>query len=589
MARIFVSYRRDDAGKTAWRLFDWLERQFGATQVFFDREGIAGGDRFPEVLAQQLAACEVLIALIGPRWLDIADAQGQRRLWQPQDYVAHEISTALERGIRVVPLLVDGARMPAREALPPALAALAERQALAIEDAHFRDDFEELVDVVEQRPRRWRERERDRALRLVRYARRSSLVLPLVVAIAFLAAWVRLFGLWGIDTQIASYLLGLSGGLTPVASEQRVAVIAIDERTEADLGRRFGPVAAWRRDHALLIDRLSAAGAAAVGFDIYMERETEFDAELVRAVRLAGERGTRVVFGVQAMDGERPRLAPALVEAGVEWGLLCLGSKRGYLYTAPLARALPEAETGSRAACSRADRPPLALITAFGGRPAEVCRAQRSLTLSDPGGRLRHVGFSEMQQLRSTQKHCPPLARGDDVATSLLLLSPLDYWRRAPQRHSYSEMLDPRRTLPERSLAGRVFVVGVTTARDEHDIERGLWREERPGVELHADALRNLLAGFAVRPLQPAGQFGVMLAAALLGACLRFVTLHGSRARRVGLLAGAALAYAAACLVLSSSGILLVPMYDIVAFALAWRLLGRLERRADAVSPEVAA
>ena len=98
----------------------------------------APGDKFPQVLEHRLAESEVLIAVIGPRWLTIADDQGRPRLWAEQDYVAYEVSSALSRTTRVIPVLVDGARMPAREELPPALSALADNQALPLDDAHFR-------------------------------------------------------------------------------------------------------------------------------------------------------------------------------------------------------------------------------------------------------------------------------------------------------------------------------------------------------------------------------------------------------------------------------------------------------------------
>lgn len=579
---IFISYRRDDAGKTAWRLLDWLERQFGANQVFFDREGIDPGTKFPQVLEQKLAECEILIALIGQRWLEITGAQGQLRLWVPGDYVAREVATALERNIRVIPVLCDGARMPARERLPPRLAALADCQGQSIEDAHFREDFDRLVDAIERRPRRWGERQRDRALRLIRYVKRASLVLPLLMPLIFFAAWVRLFAIWGIDTQIASYTLWLSERLTPVTREQRVAVVALDELTERELGRKYEGQPVWRAEHARLLDRLSQAGAAVVAFDFYFERDTELDTTLAEAVKLAGGRGTRVVFGVRALDDGTPRLAAALRDSGARWGVLCIGHKRGYLFTAPLARALSQADEGGDGDCGRADTPALALATVFDAKPADICSGSRTITLASASGGIGHLPFSEMQHMRSTPAHCPALAREDDVATSLLVLSPLDYWRRPPQRYSYADLLNPQ--LPPDGIAGMTLVVGVTTAtaRDVHIVERGLWREERFGVELHADAVRNLLAGFTVRPLQPLAQFALMLTFAILGACVRFVNLDLARLPRAAILGALLLAYLGLVVVLSSLGMLLNPMYDIVAFVLAYWILGWLERRADA-------
>lgn len=560
-----------------------MERQFGAARVFFDREGIDPGEKFPQVLEQRLAECEVLIALIGPQWLGISDAQGQLRLWAAQDYVAHEVATALKRGIRVVPVLTDGARMPTREQLPPKLAALADRQGLAIDDAHFREDFDQLVDVIEGRPRGWGERERGRALRLLRYLKRTSVVVPLVVPLVFFAAWVRVFSMWGIDTQIASYTLWLSERLSPVAGEHRAVIVALDDQTERALGRVYDGAPSWRGEHARLVERLSQSGARVVAFDFFFERDTEFDLALAEAVRLAGERGTRVVFGARAVDNGTPRLARALLQSGARWGVLCIGKKRGYLFTAPLARALPAVEDAAEAAdCRRADSPALALAAVFDAGPADVCAARRSITLASAATPIRHLPFSEMQHMRSTPAQCPALARDDDVATSLLVLSPLQYWRQQPHRYSYADLLDPRRAVPE-GLAGKTFIVGVETAaaRDLHIVERGLWREERFGVELHADALRNLLSGFTVRPLQPATQFAFMLTFAILGAGARFLTLHVSRVARVAIPVALLLAYLALSVAVSSLGVLLNPMYDIVAFALAYRILGWLESRAD--------
>jgi CHASE2 domain-containing sensor protein len=591
MARIFISYRRDDTGKTVWRLFDWLERQFGAADVFFDREVIGPGDKFPQILEHRLAESEVLIAVIGPRWLTIADDQGRPRLWAERDYVAYEVSSALSRTTRIIPVLVDSARMPAREELPPALSALADNQALSLDDAHFRTDFEKLVDAIKGRPRGYIEREGDRALRLARYVKRTSIMVPLIVLVVFFAAWVRLFSLWGMDTQIASYSLWMGKGLMPVASEDRVVVAALDEETERTLARPYDASPFWRGQHARLIDRLSDEGVRSIVFDFYFERETESDAVLAQAATRARERGTRVVFGVRGLDADSPRLAPALLKAGVEWGILCIGHKRGYLFTAPLARARqrddqPQARVED---CDEgADNPALAMVAVFDGKPADVCSAARQITLVSPNSRVDHIPFSEMERLRSTPARCAAFEREDRVATRLLVLSPPEFWRREPHRYSYAHLLGPDSAPESLELKGKTVIVGVTTvtstaARDIHIIERGLWREERFGVELQADALRNLLSGFTVRPLQPLVQFVIMLITAVLGAVVSFLTADKSRRLTLAVLAGVVMVYfGISLLLLSRTGILLNLMYDIVAFVLAYRILGWIEKRAEA-------
>jgi hypothetical protein len=593
VALIFISYRRADAGKTAWRLFDWLERQFGAEGVFFDREGIEPGEAFPQVLEQQLNECQVLIALIGPRWLDIADDQGKPRLWAAHDYVAHEVATALKRGIRVVPVLVDGATMPAADQLPPALAAFADNQALAIDDAHFATDFERLVDALEGRPRGWRERERDRARRFGRYLQRTSLVVPVLVPLVFLAAWVDLFNLFGIDTQVASYTLLLSDQSTPVYREERVVVVALDQATEQQLGRSYdgdpAEASRWRADHARLIDRLSAAGAATIALDFYFERQTEADPILADAVRRAAAHGTRVVFGARSVKDGHPVLVPALAAASRPWGVLCIGRKNGYLFTTPLARTQRPPAPAAPGDCEPAELPAFALAAAFDARPADVCATDRRITLvtggADPGAvaPLRHLPFAELQRMRTTPARCPALDQGDHVATSLMVLSPTAYWRQPPGGYSYGQMLGPPGggALPD--LRGKTVLVGVTVDApgDIHTERHGPVAKERYGVELQADAVRNLLSGFSLQPVTMPVQFGLILALALLGAITRFATARWRPALRFALALAMTTAYLAAGVVLSSSGILLNPMYDVVAFVMAFRILGRLEARAD--------
>jgi hypothetical protein len=123
--RVFISYRRQESSGLAGRLYDRLAARFGNDQVFMDVDTIALGVDFAEVIAQAVSTCQVLLAVIGPRWLTVTDEDGRRRLDDPDDLVRLEIAAALERDIRVIPILVEGAAMPRRQQLPEALAGLA--------------------------------------------------------------------------------------------------------------------------------------------------------------------------------------------------------------------------------------------------------------------------------------------------------------------------------------------------------------------------------------------------------------------------------------------------------------------------------
>jgi len=148
MPGVFISYRREDSSAWTGRLFDILSARFGRENIFMDLDGIEGGDDFVTVIEKKLQISDVLLAVIGNDWLTAKEASGTRRLDNPRDFVRLEIGKALERNIRVVPVLVAGAAMPRAEDLPQDLRKLSERQAVEIRDSHFHQDAEQLLTVL---------------------------------------------------------------------------------------------------------------------------------------------------------------------------------------------------------------------------------------------------------------------------------------------------------------------------------------------------------------------------------------------------------------------------------------------------------
>jgi hypothetical protein len=145
---VFISYRRSDAGPYARLLQVQLGRHLPGTPVFMDLDSIEVGADFAEAIKAGVESCRVLIALIGPRWLAVSDQEGRRRLDDPDDYLRFEIRTALERRVRVIPVLVDGAAMPHRQQLPDDLAPLARRNALQMSYDRYEYDESRLMTVI---------------------------------------------------------------------------------------------------------------------------------------------------------------------------------------------------------------------------------------------------------------------------------------------------------------------------------------------------------------------------------------------------------------------------------------------------------
>jgi hypothetical protein len=148
--KLFINYRRDDTAPYAGRLYDRLTAHFGADQVFIDIDQIEPGEDFVEVINRKVGACEIAVVSIGPNWLSATDASGKRRLDDEEDFVRMEIIAALERKIRVIPVLVGGARMPQREDLPEALAPLSRRNAIELSETRFHADVNRLIEAIEK-------------------------------------------------------------------------------------------------------------------------------------------------------------------------------------------------------------------------------------------------------------------------------------------------------------------------------------------------------------------------------------------------------------------------------------------------------
>ncbi len=140
-----MNYRRNDSEGEAGRLFDEMGLNFSRDQVFMDVAGIEPGQDFRKAIDKSVAACSVLLAVIGPQWLDARDAGGARRLEDPGDFVRMELASALTRQVMVVPVLVRSARMPHADELPEDLKDLAYRNAVELTHVRWKSDIQVLV------------------------------------------------------------------------------------------------------------------------------------------------------------------------------------------------------------------------------------------------------------------------------------------------------------------------------------------------------------------------------------------------------------------------------------------------------------
>lgn len=579
-ANVFISYRRDDSSANAGRLFDWLERQFGTEQVFLDTSRIAIGDDFEQVLRERLDDADVVLVVIGRNWLSATNEHG-RRLDQTDDYVRIEVATAMALGKRIIPVLVDGAAMPDAADLPELLHGLGKRNATSLRDAGFEPDFDQLVNAILGRPRGYLKTELHRLQRLLRAIRISSLLVPTVGLGVVLALWIGLLDVFTLDTRAASYLLWAGEHLSPAPEESGVLLVTIDATTEQSLQRAFGATSEWRRDHARLIDVAARAGARAIVFDLYFERETDADTALADAARHARVAGTRVVFGARAQTNDAPRMSAVLRDAS-EWGSVCVNRRLGYTYLTPLGVLRAERVD---AAVQPAHIPALALTAARAAPLTEIDVDRRRLYLAGvpAEGSPR---FSLLRRVNAQTSNCENLNPGDTAAMLMIRFAGEGYWQDARRSLSYARALDDS-PATRAAMRGRIVLVGATLTRlgDRYSLISGFERRAVYGVEMHANAISNLLHGReAVTPtLDASAAFSLLAAAA--GAMLGFVTSAWRRwPRRVALI-GVALSYVALAIGFASQGYLLNILYHATAFLVTFEILSRL-RRGDFERPD---
>lgn len=129
-------------------MFDDLVKHFGEHMVFMDVAAIEAGRDFRKAIEEGVVKCGVLLALMGPEWLNAKDQAGARRLDDPGDFVRIETASALRRNIPVIPVLVRGAQMPRAEQLPDELKDLAYRNCIELTHARWRSDIHLLIEAL---------------------------------------------------------------------------------------------------------------------------------------------------------------------------------------------------------------------------------------------------------------------------------------------------------------------------------------------------------------------------------------------------------------------------------------------------------
>jgi hypothetical protein len=149
---VFISYRRSDASAAGRQLWSALKDRFGDENVFFDVEDLDLGTQWQTEITRRIRDADVVLAVIGPQWVSLADERGRRMVLDAgdEDVLRIEIETALRDGALLVPVLVDEASMPIRETLPRPFRPLTGLEAATLRHASWDQDIDSLIEDLER-------------------------------------------------------------------------------------------------------------------------------------------------------------------------------------------------------------------------------------------------------------------------------------------------------------------------------------------------------------------------------------------------------------------------------------------------------
>lgn len=552
---IFISYRTDDSWAAAKLIHQRLVPWFGADHVFLDVERIEAGDTWRDVLRRQLDQADVVLVVIGQKWLAAEDSTGRRRLDRDDDVVRWEVADALARGKRVIPVLIDSASLPKAEELPEPLKTLAGLNKRDLRNRSFDDDTDTLVQDLGGRGRLV-----DELLRLLRLLKSSVWLLPGIVLSVAMFLWVSLFDIAGLDTRMASATMALGDMISKNEPSDAVRLVAFqpDPKRPLELSAR--------QDYARLIQALSRAGAARISFDLHFGKDSpSFDPPLVEAINAARNLGTQVIFGFSVLNGDTPRTLEALRPV-VTLGFLCIQERLG------------EA-TGSLLVFKHGSQlfPGLALLAAKG--PLQI---ENLATTEFKAREAAGASFSSAYSIRESyrrQPKCPAVADGDEAAVLNFPMTSIARLRDPQRRFTAQQVLNTHPEQLRPAFAGKTVLVGFETDDERKTTRLDWFGATRYGYEFHADAASALLKGDLVTVPGVWAQWAIMMVLAGLGLGLRLARFQNARTRWLCLLLAAS-----ACMVLSLGlylnwRIQMNAMYQWAALLVAYWAFGLVEKR----------
>lgn len=389
--------------------------------------------------------------------------------------------------------------------------------------------------------------------------------------VLFFLSWIQFFDFLPPAVRIESYAIWLAGIFSKQQSDDQVVIVTVNDKTEHELGKPFSRD--WRREHAILIDRLSEAGAKVIAFDMYFEEPTAYDYEFAKAVERAQSRHTVIVVGFRKFVDGQPQLIQQLKDTGLKFGLLCIGKKWGTSQVAPLVVI----KYGQHQALHLLG---LEISAALLEREIAIDQNTQEVDFLNPvtWQIVNKIAVSEVNQVKWEQSGCPAIGKNDLSASIIIDSSLLPKYTQ--EKYLYETIIKNPDNNQLSRFKDKIVLVGVERKDDLFPILHGLATEERYGIELHFAVIRSLLSGRIIRPLSNWQQFIVMIGLGLLGGLIRLKATLLSPFFRSGILIIAFLLYfGISSYIFQNYFLAFNTIYHLLAFGVAYWTVGMVKRR----------
>ncbi|QTA84742.1 CHASE2 domain-containing protein [Desulfonema magnum] len=380
------------------------------------------------------------------------------------------------------------------------------------------------------------------------------------IFIVFFLLWIRIFDFLTLDTRLESVTMMLGDMFKKTSFNEQIAIVAIEDE---------GFDKTWRKNHAVLIKKLSRAGAKVIAFDLFFEETTVFDDALTESIQQARKQGTEIIVGIRDVEGDAPKITDGLRQAVSGFGMLCMGEKLGYAVKAPLVLI-------------RENLPPIpslplsAVLSYLGSKilhiDAERLRMSESMNMPD----FREIRFSEQSEADRSQKGCLIIQKEDKLLNQLIDISPSDVLRDPVRRFVYTEIITRTGEHElKKQFNGKIVLVGVQNRRDIFDVFRSFQREDRYGMELQADVINTLLNRVCIHFSGPWGQLAFIALFGILGTFIRFKFSH-ILLRKIMIVSALILCFAVVIYCYREYQLLLNPLYYVAALFFSYQAADKI-------------